>query len=341
MQPDLERLYLQMARIRFFEEALGGLWRDGLLPGEMHLGIGEEAVVAGVLDHLREGDMLSVDHRSTPPLVARGADMESMLLECMGDEAGLCGGMGGHMHLFSRELRAGSSGIVGSSAPLAAGFGLAAQLISPGRVAFAFFGDGAANQGMLLESLNLAVAWKLPVVFVCKDNSWAITTRSSAVTGGSLRRRARSFGMPAKSINGARVEAVWAAAAKAVERARAGRGPSFLLARCCRAEGHFLGDPLFRVFREPVRQAKEITPPLLRALFSKPISGLPSRCRQLGFIGGVLARTGRELYGGASDPLDRAAKRLAVDARRRLEARARDEVEAALASAMERRREHA
>jgi TPP-dependent pyruvate/acetoin dehydrogenase alpha subunit len=341
MKPDIEPLYRQMARIRFFEQAQADLWRRGLIPGEMHLGIGEEAVAAGVLAHLEEGDALAIDHRSTPPLVARGVDLASMLLEVMGDEAGLCRGMGGHMHLFSREQLAGSSGIVGSSAPIGAGFALAAQYLNPGTMAFSFFGDGAANQGMLLESLNLAVAWKLPLVFVCKDNSWAITTRSCSVTGGDLLRRARSFGMPAHRVDGSRVEKVWTAAGKAVRRARAGRGPSFILASCPRMEGHFLGDPLLRVYEEPFKQTVEIGPPLARAMFSKPLTSLLPRCGYLGNIGRVLATLGGERYLLDTDPMHRAAMLLPEETRARLEEEARIEVAEAVAEAEERRKQHA
>ncbi|NPV59959.1 MAG: thiamine pyrophosphate-dependent dehydrogenase E1 component subunit alpha [Actinobacteria bacterium] len=337
MKPDIERLYRQMARMRFFEEAQADLWDRGLIPGEMHLGIGEEAVVAGVLDHLEEGDALALDHRSTPPLVARGVDLASMLLEVMGEEEGLCRGMGGHMHLFSREHLAGSSGIVGSSAPLGAGFALAAQCLSPGAVAFSFFGDGAANQGLVLESLNLASAWKLPQVFVCKDNRWAITTRTRSVTGGCLARRAASFGMPAYRVDGTQVEKVWVAAGKAVRRARAGRGPSFILASCPRMEGHFLGDPLLRVYREPLKQTVEIGPPLARAMLSKPLAALIQRCGYLGNIGRTIATLGGERYLLAIDPLRRGAKLLSEEARARIESEAKSEVAEAVSRAMERR----
>jgi acetoin:2,6-dichlorophenolindophenol oxidoreductase subunit alpha len=341
MKPDFSQLYRQMARIRFFEEAQGDLWHRGLIPGEMHLGIGEEAVVAGVLAHLEEGDALALDHRSTPPLVVRGVDMTSMFLEVMGDEEGLCRGRGGHMHLFSKEHLAASSGIVGSSAPLATGFALSARSLRPGKIAFSFFGDGAANQGMLMESFNLAVAWKLPVVFVCKDNNWAITTCTGAVTGGKLDRRAKSFGMPAYRVDGNRVDAVWRAAAQAVRRARAGRGPSFILARCCRMEGHFLGDPLLRLFREPLKQTVEITPPLVRATLAKPMAAVLPRCGSLGYIGKVIARLGGERYILRLDPMKQAARLLAPGERVRLEEEARFEVEAAVALAMERRTQHA
>jgi pyruvate dehydrogenase E1 component alpha subunit len=259
----------------------------------------------------------------------------------MGDEEGLCGGMGGHMHLFSREHLAGSSGIVGSSAPLGAGFALAARCLNPGRISVSFFGDGAANQGMLLESLNLAVAWKLPLLFVCKNNSWAITTRSTAVTGGCLHKRARSFGMPAYRVDGTRVEKVWAAAQRAVKRARAGRGPSFILASCPRMEGHFLGDPLLRVYREPLRQTVELAPGMTRAMLSKPMASVVARCGYLGDIGRVIATLGGERYLTDSDPMRRAIKLLSEDARVRIEAEARSEVAGAVAAAVERRKRHA
>lgn len=341
MKLDMEKLYREMARMRFFEEALADLWNRGLISGEMHLGIGEEAVVAGVLDHLEEGDALALDHRSTPPLVARGVNMVSLFLEMLGDERGLCGGRGGHMHLFSREHLAASSGIVGSSAPLGAGFALAAQYLNPGRVAVAFFGEGAANQGMLLESLNLAAAWKLPLVFVCKDNRWAITTRSRSVTGGNLLRRARSFGMPASRVDGTRVERVWKAAGKAVGRARAGRGPSFILASCPRMEGHFLGDPMLRVFREPLRQTREIGPPLLRALVSRPARALAGRLPHLGIIGSTLTLLGLEKYLLEKDPLTRAGSLLDPEIRARVEEEASREVKRAAQTALERRGEYA
>jgi pyruvate dehydrogenase E1 component alpha subunit len=260
--------------------------------------------------------------------------MESLFLEMLGDPEGLCGGRGGHMHLFSREHLAASSGIVGSSAPLGCGFALAARLLDPGKVAVAFFGEGAANQGMLLESLNLAAAWRLPVVFVCKDNRWAITTRSRSVTGGDLARRARSFGMPALRVDGTRVERVWAAAGKAVSRARSGRGPSFILASCPRMEGHFLGDPMLRVFRDPVRQTLEIGPPLARALLSRPLAAVPARMLHLGFIGKALTILGIEKYVLEKDPLRRAAALLSEEQRLRIEEEIGREVEEAEKSAL-------
>lgn len=316
MEPNLWSLYRQMLRCRRFEESVKDLWEKGKISGEMHLGIGEEAIAAGVVDHLREGDAMALDHRGTPPLVVRGVDLVSLLREFLGLENGLCSGMGGHMHLFSPQHLAASSGIVGAAGPCAAGFAMAAQYLRPGNIAVAFFGDGAMNQGMLMESLNLAVVWKLPVLFVCKDNEWAITTRSPYVTGGSLIARAQSFGMPAMEVDGADVEAVWDAAAQGVARARNGDGPAFLLARCSRIEGHFLGDPLLRVVQKPLQQMKDMTVPLLRSVIAK--NGLPVRERVsgLGTTISLISQAVKDQHGKRRDPLELTRSRLAKDTRR-------------------------
>jgi pyruvate dehydrogenase E1 component alpha subunit len=184
MPSDLWSLYALMLKSRLFEEATAKLWHEGLISGEMHLGTGEEAIIAGVVSHLNDGDAMALDHRGTAAMLMRGVDPILLLREFLGYKDGLCGGMGGHMHLFSKEHLAASSGIVGSEGPAAAGFALAAQYSRPGAIAVAFFGDGAMNQGMLMESMNLAAIWKLPVLFVCKDDGWAITTKSESSTGG-------------------------------------------------------------------------------------------------------------------------------------------------------------
>ncbi len=240
-----------MSEIRAFEEKLGDLWHQGLISGELHLGIGEEGAVAGVVDHLRTGDSMALDHRSTPPLVARGTDLQALTLEMLGHPDGLCHGRGGHMHLFDPDRLAASSGIVGAAACTACGFALAHQQQGMGNVAVAFFGEGAVNQGMVLEAFNLAAAWRLPVVFVCKDNRWAITTRSARVTGGSLKSRAKAFGLATARVDGSRPSEVWTAAARAVDRARTGRGPSILFVRVTRPRGHFEDDNLVRMARHP------------------------------------------------------------------------------------------
>ena len=166
MQPNAETLYRQMYKSRRFEEAVTQLWTEGHIAAEMHHNKGEEAIVAGVLDHITDGDALALEHRGTAPLVMRGVDLALLVKEFMGLEDGLCRGMGGHMHLFSPEHLAASSGIVGAAGPAACGFAFAAQHLRPDTVAVAFFGDGALNQGLLRESINLAGAWTLPVLFV-------------------------------------------------------------------------------------------------------------------------------------------------------------------------------
>lgn len=258
-----------MLKSRLFEEAIAELWRDGLISGEMHLGTGEEATIAGVVSQLTGGDAMALNHRGTAALLMRGVDPVLILRELLGYPDGLCGGMGGHMHLFSEEHLAASSGIVGAAGPSAVGFALAAQHMRPGTIAVAFFGDGAMNQGMLLESMNLAAVWRLPVLFVCKDDGWAITTESRQLTGGSLRERARGFGVPYVEVDGLDVEAVWQAAHRAIERARGDQGPTFLHAHCVHLEAHFLGYQLLRAIRNPLRELPRIAVPLTRS-FLRP-----------------------------------------------------------------------
>ncbi|NDJ76664.1 MAG: thiamine pyrophosphate-dependent dehydrogenase E1 component subunit alpha [Chloroflexi bacterium] len=277
MLPDVWTLYRRMLFSRRFEEAVHRLWDAGLISAEMHLSMGEEGIVAGVLDHLQPGDALALDHRGTAPLLMHGIDPERLLRECLGQEDGLCNGWGGHMHLFSREHLAASSGIVGASGPAAVGFALAAQHLRPGHLAVAFFGEGAVNQGMLMESFNLAVAWKLPVVFVCKDNGWAIYTPRERAISTPLIDRAAGFGLHTTSVDGRDVTAVWEAARDAQTRAREGRGPSFLHARCVHLEGHLLGDPLVRAVRQPLREIAPVFGPMLRAVTRR--QGAPVRQR--------------------------------------------------------------
>ncbi len=269
MPIELWSLYAQMLNSRLFEEAVAKLWHDGLISGEMHLGTGEEAIIAGIVPQLQDGDAMALDHRGTAALLMRGIDPLLILQELLGAPDGLCGGMGGHMHLFSKAHLAASSGIVGASGPAAAGFALAAQYLRPGSIAVAFFGDAAINQGMLMESMNLAAAWQLPVLFVCKDDSWGITTRSETVTGGNLRARAEGLGVPTIEVNGRNVVHVWEAAEKAIEHARSGQGPIFLHASCVHLEAHFLGYQLLRAIRKPITEIPEIAVPLTKSFLHR------------------------------------------------------------------------
>ncbi len=337
MTLDLWQLYREMLRSRHLEEAVSRLWSQGLISGEMHLGIGEEAIAAGTVGQLEEGDALALDHRGTPPLVVRGIGLVSLLREFLGCDDGLCHGFGGHMHLFAPEYLAVSSGIVGAAAPAAVGLALSAQLLRPGRIAIAYFGEGAMNQGMVMEALNLAVVWHVPVVFVCKDNNWSITTCSSDITSGNLLERARSVGMPVLDIDGSDVEAVWQAAHEAITRGREGGGPTFLLAHCDHLEGHFLGDPLLRLARHPVLGFKPYFRPLMRAVLAR--RGAPFRQRIAALLGILnLLRTMRHDHLSATkDPLEHTRSKLSGDLEHleRIERDVTHEVEAAVRDALE------
>ncbi len=303
-------LYRAMYRARAFELALAELWHQGLITGELHLGTGEEAIAAGVTVHLKRGDGIALDHRGTPFLTLLGVDMGLMLREMLGREDGLCGGRGGHMHLFSFDHLAATSGIVGAAGPLAAGFALAAQRLRPGCVGIAVFGEGAANQGMLMESQNLAAAWSLPLIFICKDNGWAIATRSAAVTGGNLLKRAEAFGLTVQDVDGLDALAVWSAAGKAFETARGGGGPQFLRLTCSRLDGHFLGDSLLRLTRRPLAEGRVALRKILSAAFSLRGGRLGDRAAGLGAIMRILGETRKDLQEGENDPLGRARRAL-------------------------------
>lgn len=337
MTADVWALYRQMLRSRLFEEAVTRLWEEGKISGEMHLGVGEEAIVAGVVDQLQDGDAMALDHRGTSALLMRGVDPVLLLREFLGRSDGLCAGMGGHMHLFAPSHLAASSGIVGASGPAAAGFALAALYLRPEAVAVAFFGEGATNQGMLLEALNLAVVWKLPVLFVCKDNEWASTTPASAVIGEGLVDRALGFGMSAVEVDGSDVEAVWNAANGALEGARAGDGPTFIHASCVHLEGHFLGDLLLRAARNPVKEMLPMIEPLLRATFSRKGAPMRERFENLRTITGLIQSVKQAASADERDPITRTRHQLEADATRldELEAEIAQEIQAVVENALE------
>ena len=332
--PNLISLYRQMLRSRLFEEAVGELWQAGRISGEMHLGVGEEAINAGIVMQLQQDDAMALDHRGTSPLLMRGISLAHLLKEFMGEPGGLCHGMGGHMHLFSPDRLAASSGIVGAAGPAAAGFALAAQHLRPGTVSLAFFGEGAVNQGMLMESFNLAAVWKLPVLFICKDNNLAITTLSDSVTGACLSDRAKGLGLRYDTADGSDVEAVWRVAAKALDLARRGHGPSFLHFECVHPEGHFLGDPLIQIARQPGNQLKQMAPPLLRATVRGRGASVGKRVGSLTSISRLIGRTALKEVWGRHDPLVKCRKQIKFNARQLATLTAEVETEIKTAVAM-------
>ncbi len=336
MDGDLWQLYELMLRSRLFEGEVSRFWQRGLISGEMHLGTGEEGISAGIVPQLGDGDALALDHRATPALLMRGVNPVALLRELLGREDGLCRGRGGHMHLFVPELLAASTGIVGATGPMAAGFALAAQLLHPGRVAVAFFGEASMNEGALLETLNLAVVWQLPVLFVCKDNDWSITTHSPSTTGGQLADRARAFGMPAAEVDGTDVLAVHACAEESLRQARQGAGPAFLLAHCIHLDGHYLGDRLLTAARQPIRGLGPMALPLTRAALR--VRGAPLRER-LGALSDILTRAPRAAAAThqLADPVARARRILQADPARlhELESGTAAEVRAVVEVALE------
>lgn len=333
---DLAFLYRQMARARAFELAVEDLWNRGLISGEMHLGTGEEAVAAGVVTHLEDGDGLALTHRCSPALVIRGVPLTPMVAELLGREDGICKGRGGHMHLFCEDRMAATSGIVGASLPTAAGFALANRRLRPGRIAVAFTGTGAMNQGMALETLNLAVAWELPMLIVCIDNGWAITTTSEQVTGGRLTDRARSFGLEVDRVDGTDVAAVYKIAGRLMSRARSGK-PGFLLATVPRLDGHFLGDPLLKMARKPVTEGRETFGRVLSAAVSREGGGLRDRAGGMTRMMSVMARARRVPFRlDKGDPMVAARKALRKFPQEcdRIDREAFEEIEAAVAAGL-------
>ncbi|MBW6466339.1 MAG: thiamine pyrophosphate-dependent dehydrogenase E1 component subunit alpha [Brevefilum sp.] len=334
---DLWMLYALMKKSRLFEEAVAQLWQRGLISGEMHLGTGEEAIIAGIVSQLMPGDAMAVDHRGTAAFLMRGIDPVALLREMLGREDGLCGGRGGHMHLYSKEHLAASSGIVGAAGPRAVGFALAAQYLRPASVAIAFFGEGAMNQGMLLESLNLAAVWNLPVIFVCKDDGWAIITQPQEAARGDMGERVHGLGVNYVAVDGLDVDAVWSAGSQAIERARTGGGPTFLHNRCVHLEGHFLGYELLRVTRRPFQELPKLTVPVLRSFLRKGGGSLKERLAGMKMILSKLWSTMRDPREDENnDPIIRLRQRLMVDPGRlnEVDQNALTEISAVLSAAL-------
>lgn len=306
--------YEKMLFCRMFEESVMTLWKEGHISGEMHLGTGEEAIIAGIGLQLEPDDAMALDHRGTAAMLVKGVEPYELLAEMLGRSDGLCCGMGGHMHLFSEPHLSASSGIVGSEGPAAAGFALAARCLRPGSIAVAFFGEGAMNQGMLMESLNLAAAWELPVLFVCKDDNWSITQRSDEYTGGSLSDRSDILGVDSTIADGRDVETVWNTAAPIIQNIREKSRPHFLKLSCVHLEGHFLGYELMRTVQNPLRNIPHIAKPLTQSFLTRPGGSIKERLEGLKMVTKALLDTIRDPRTDVeNDPLIRIRSRLPKD----------------------------
>ena len=229
-----------MLRIRLFEERTADLFLEGSVKGTAHSYVGQEAVAAGICESLRRDDYVGSNHRGHGHSIAKGADLNRMMAELMGRETGYCGGLGGSMHIADLDLGfLGSNGIVGATMPLATGAALRAKLKGTDQVAVAFFGDAASNQGVFHESMNLAAVWNLPVIFVCENNLYGLTTPiAKTAAGPSIAGRAAAYGMPGVQVDGNDPEDVHVAMSEALERARAGNGPSLIEAMTYRWGAH-------------------------------------------------------------------------------------------------------
>ncbi len=236
-------MYRRMLAIRLFEEQVNDLYTRALMPGLAHLYIGEEAVAVGVCSALHTDDYITSTHRGHGHCLAKGASLEGMFAELLGKQAGYCHGKGGSMHIADPATgNLGANAIVGGSTAIAAGAAFSAKRLKNGRVAVCFFGDGAMAQGLLYESMNLAQLWKLPVIYVCENNLYSEYTHNSECFAGDLLTRPATFGIPADSVDGQNVRAVYEATRRVVERARRGEGPAFLMCNTYRYRGHHVGD---------------------------------------------------------------------------------------------------
>jgi acetoin:2,6-dichlorophenolindophenol oxidoreductase subunit alpha len=236
--------YRVMRTIRDFEERLHTEFATGEIPGFVHLYAGEEAIAAGVMAHLREDDFVASTHRGHGHAIAKGCDVKAMMAEIYGKRTGICHGKGGSMHIadVSRGML-GANGIVGGGPPLVCGVGLKAKVTKTDQVGVSFTGDGGSNQGTFLESLNLAAAWHLPVVFVVENNGYAESTSANYHQSGiDVAKRADGFGLPGVTVDGFDFFAVHEAAGEAIARARSGGGPTLLECKVMRYFGHFEGD---------------------------------------------------------------------------------------------------
>lgn len=232
-------LYRMVALIREFERRAVELVRAGVIRGGIHPCTGQEAVAAGTCAALRSDDVITSTHRGHGHVLAKGADPARMMAELAGRTTGLNGGRGGSMHAADFQAGVlGADAIVGAAVPIAAGAAWALRRAGSDRVALAYFGDGAVSQGVVLETFNLAALWRVPVVLVCENNGFATSTRTTEAVAGSVLGRAEAFGIPAATVDGMDPQAVLAATAQAVERARSGAGPSLLECVTYRFDAH-------------------------------------------------------------------------------------------------------
>ncbi|NLJ58014.1 MAG: thiamine pyrophosphate-dependent dehydrogenase E1 component subunit alpha [Tissierellia bacterium] len=253
-------MYEMMLRIRKFELRLTEYFTKGMLYGNIHTSIGQEAVAVGVCEALEKTDFMTSTHRGHGHSLAKGAKSDIMMAELFGKKTGYCGGKGGSMHVTDVSLGIlGSNGIVGAGIPIATGSGLTSKIRGTDEVTVAFFGDSASNQGTFHESINMAAAWDLPVVYLCENNNYGVSVNIHTVTNTeTIAERAVAYNIPGVTVDGNNPLEVYEAVKKAVDRARAGKGPSIVECMTWRVRGHYEGDPAnYRDKKEAEEWAKK------------------------------------------------------------------------------------
>lgn len=297
--------YRQMLIIRKFEEAIRDLYLQGKIRGSFHPCVGQEATAVGGCWPLRREDAMSCTYRGHGHALAKGLSPRLAMAEMLGKATGCCKGKGGSMHFTDNENGLlVANAIVAAGIPHAAGVALAAQMQGNDRVALAFFGDGAVNQGVFHETMNMATVWKLPLILVCENNLYSEMTPYKETTSVHvLQERAASYGMRAVIVDGNDIEAMYAAVEAAVERARRGDGPTFIEAMTYRLWGHMMGDPEVYRTKEEVAEARQI----------EPIVRLGQRLKALGYSDADLARIDGEAADVISDALQFAQSSPAPD----------------------------
>lgn len=240
----LVEMYEKMLRIRKFEEKVEELHIKGILPGLKHLYIGEEAVAVGVTSSLNKSDLIMSTHRGHGHCIAKGAGIKKMMAELFGKKTGYCHGKGGSMHISDFDIGVlGADGIVGANIPIVGGAALAAKMRGTGQVVVSFFGEAAANTGIFNEGINLAAVWKVPAIFVCENNLYAISVvQHRSTTIQDVAKRAAGYGIPGIIVDGMDVVAVYEATNKAIKRARDGEGPTLIECKTYRFRGHYAGE---------------------------------------------------------------------------------------------------
>ena len=261
---ELKTYYRDMLLIRRFEEKAGQLYGMGLIGGFCHLYIGQEAVVVGLEAAAEDGDKRITSYRDHGHMLACGMDPNGVMAELTGREGGYSKGKGGSMHMFSKEKHFyGGHGIVGAQVPLGAGLAFADKYLDNKRVTFAYFGDGAANQGQIYETFNMAALWKLPVIFVIENNQYAMgTAQARSTSTPDLYTRGAAFGIDGEMVDGMNVLAVKEAGEKAVAHCRSGKGPYILEVKTYRYRGHSMSDPAKYRTREEVQKMREERDPI-------------------------------------------------------------------------------